>query len=286
MPKNKSGVGIDPADYNRNDGFSPGQPIVVHIPGMDSQKAFNKCGIVPVDNIRKYADPAQPVVVIDAATGARNPIFAEMDAHATEELGPPADHPPEQQLRRGPPLHRRAAQPEERQGQEDPAFQRVQGLSRPPAHAPAAGREAAQAHGVAVQDPAQGRHPAQEADPRLGLHRGERAQPCGARAGGEERRLRRPRRHEPRQRHGGGQLAPTSGLSSRPTSRRAATTCRPASPARTTRSSARSMATMTVPCYLNQNGCPPGSKFAYSNASDMTPNFNQARSRWTCRSSA
>jgi hypothetical protein len=82
MPKNIGGAPIDPTEWNRNDGFSPGQPIVVHIPGLDNQTAFNNSGIVPVTDIRRYDDPGQAVVVIDAATRQRHPVFAEMDSRA------------------------------------------------------------------------------------------------------------------------------------------------------------------------------------------------------------
>ena len=81
-PKNAAGTPIDPTEWNRNDGFSPGQLIVVHIDGMDNQAAFDATGIVPQTNIRKFRQPDQPVVLIDAKTRKRNPIFAELDARA------------------------------------------------------------------------------------------------------------------------------------------------------------------------------------------------------------
>ena len=37
MPANKDGKRIAVADYNRNDGFSPGQSIVVRVKGLDSR---------------------------------------------------------------------------------------------------------------------------------------------------------------------------------------------------------------------------------------------------------
>ena len=74
---------INPVDYNRNDGFSPGQAIVVHIPGMDNQQAFDNTGIVPVTNLGDYSRSTQPVVVINTKTGKRHPVFAELDQVAT-----------------------------------------------------------------------------------------------------------------------------------------------------------------------------------------------------------
>ena len=81
MPANKFGVHIDATDYNRADGFSPGNLITVKIPQVETQAAFDNSGFVPVNNLHKYDDDNQPVVVIDAATGERQPIFAELDAN-------------------------------------------------------------------------------------------------------------------------------------------------------------------------------------------------------------
>jgi len=39
MPENKDGVRIDPRDWNRADGFSPGQQITVFIPGLTTERA-------------------------------------------------------------------------------------------------------------------------------------------------------------------------------------------------------------------------------------------------------
>jgi hypothetical protein len=36
MPRNVGGVPIDPTEYNRNDGFSPGNLIVTKVPGLDT----------------------------------------------------------------------------------------------------------------------------------------------------------------------------------------------------------------------------------------------------------
>jgi hypothetical protein len=79
MPANRFGVHIDPTDYNRADGFSPGNLITIKIPQVETQAAFNNSGFVPVNNLHRYDDDNQPVVVTDAATGERQPIFAELD---------------------------------------------------------------------------------------------------------------------------------------------------------------------------------------------------------------
>jgi hypothetical protein len=75
MPRNKRGKPIRAADYNRSDGFSPGQIIVTHVPGLDLKRSR----AVPVNDLaRTYAKNA-PIVVIDARTGKRQLIWAELD---------------------------------------------------------------------------------------------------------------------------------------------------------------------------------------------------------------
>ena len=81
MPQNKNGVPIDPTDFNRADGFSPGSAITVKIPEVETQAAFDNTGFVPITDPGAYADPDQAAVVIDADTGERQPIFAELDAN-------------------------------------------------------------------------------------------------------------------------------------------------------------------------------------------------------------
>jgi len=83
MPKNTAGTPIDPTDINRADGFSPGNLIVTKIPEVQTPAAFTNSGIVPADDISKYQDANAPVMVFDAATGARQPIYAELDANPT-----------------------------------------------------------------------------------------------------------------------------------------------------------------------------------------------------------
>ncbi len=83
MPANKSGVNIDPSDINRNDGFSPGSPIVTRVPGMDNQQAAQRTGIVPINDLGRTFNDQQPVVVINTKTLARQLIWAEIDANPT-----------------------------------------------------------------------------------------------------------------------------------------------------------------------------------------------------------
>ncbi|HEX4918850.1 MAG TPA: hypothetical protein VFV43_13190, partial [Limnobacter sp.] len=79
MPKNVAGKAIDPTDWNRNDGFSPGQPILTRVPGLDLQKT----GAVPITNIEASLQREQPIVLIDTLTLKKQLIWAEMDANIT-----------------------------------------------------------------------------------------------------------------------------------------------------------------------------------------------------------
>jgi hypothetical protein len=79
MPRNRAGKPIDPTDWNRGDGFSPGSMIVTKVPGMDNARAFANTNPVPITDIGAYGRSDAPVVVIDAATGRRWPIWTELD---------------------------------------------------------------------------------------------------------------------------------------------------------------------------------------------------------------
>lgn len=87
MPQNKDGQPIAAAPYDLNDGFSPGQTILVRIPGLDDPAAFAQTAPVPINHIGRYMDAAAPVVVIDATTGERWPIWSELDSNAATAAG-------------------------------------------------------------------------------------------------------------------------------------------------------------------------------------------------------
>jgi hypothetical protein len=82
MPRNVAGKPIDPTDWNRADGFSPGSLIVAKVPGLDLQKT----GAVPITDLARAYDSDAPIVVLDADTGKRALIWSEMDMTV-----PPAD---------------------------------------------------------------------------------------------------------------------------------------------------------------------------------------------------
>jgi hypothetical protein len=78
-PRDVAGVPIDPTDWNRLDGFSPGSPIVTHVPGMDNPQAFANTHAPTNIDIQRSLDRDSPIVVIDATTGRRWPVWAELD---------------------------------------------------------------------------------------------------------------------------------------------------------------------------------------------------------------
>jgi hypothetical protein len=87
MPRNIAGNPIRPDDWNRNDGFSPGQKIVTKVPGLDNRTAFRRTRAVPITDIARSFDKQQPIVVLNADTRKRHPIWSELDANPAD----PAD---------------------------------------------------------------------------------------------------------------------------------------------------------------------------------------------------
>src|ERR1700736_2286277 len=83
MPANTGGQAISVAEFDRNDGFSPGSSLVVHVPGLDNQQAFQHTGAVGLADMAQAFSRRQPIVVIDARSGHRQLIWSELDANAT-----------------------------------------------------------------------------------------------------------------------------------------------------------------------------------------------------------
>ncbi len=77
MPKNASGVPIDPTAFNRNDGFSPGTPLLLHVNGIDLAQS----GIAPITDIGSSLKRSAPIVIVDTSTGKRVAYWAELDAN-------------------------------------------------------------------------------------------------------------------------------------------------------------------------------------------------------------
>ena len=90
MPRNVTGLPVRPAEWNRNDGFSPGAMALTHVPGLDLEATF---GLDDLDVAWDDTGRAQlrvpalstaadsPIVLLDATTGQRHPFWAELDHH-------------------------------------------------------------------------------------------------------------------------------------------------------------------------------------------------------------
>ena len=72
MPRNVAGTPIDPAEWNRNDGFSPGTPILTDVPGVD----LTKSKAASAADIGASLDRDAPIVLLDTKTGKRTPYWA------------------------------------------------------------------------------------------------------------------------------------------------------------------------------------------------------------------
>jgi hypothetical protein len=81
MPRNKDGTPIDPKDMNRADGFSPGSMLITKVPGLDTLAAARRSRLPGLSDPSKSLAKNSPVVVINARTGKRHPVFAEVDSN-------------------------------------------------------------------------------------------------------------------------------------------------------------------------------------------------------------
>ena len=85
MPRNKDGVPIDPTDANRADGFSPGSMIIVRVPGLDTPAALAASHLPGLADLRASLRKRSPVVVFNARTGKRHPVWAELDSNVKSD---------------------------------------------------------------------------------------------------------------------------------------------------------------------------------------------------------
>jgi hypothetical protein len=84
MPANALGTHIAAAPYNASDGFSQGSVILLKVPGIDTVADVRATGAAPINHIGRYRRPDAPVVVLDATTGKRWPIWVEIDSTASD----------------------------------------------------------------------------------------------------------------------------------------------------------------------------------------------------------
>ena len=82
MPRSLGVKPIDPTEWNRNDGFSPGSPVLTFVPGLDLHKTWGDQRDHIAD-IARYAAPDAPLLIIDSTTGDRWPFWSELDTNAS-----------------------------------------------------------------------------------------------------------------------------------------------------------------------------------------------------------
>jgi hypothetical protein len=82
MPRNVLGKPIDPTELNRNDGWSPGTPILTSVSDLDVRRT----GLATLTNPAASLRADAPAVLLDAKTGQRWPYTAELDANPTDGL--------------------------------------------------------------------------------------------------------------------------------------------------------------------------------------------------------
>ncbi len=78
LPISDHGVRLRTGAYDSSDGFSPGSTLIVHVPGLDNQPALLRTGAAGLLDIGQSMSPNQPIVVLDAQTGQRVPIWTEL----------------------------------------------------------------------------------------------------------------------------------------------------------------------------------------------------------------
>jgi hypothetical protein len=82
-PRNVAGLPVDPTEWNRNDGFSPGSMALTQVPGLDLHATWGS-ELDHIQDLSWYQRPDAPMVLLDADTGERHPFWSELDSHATD----------------------------------------------------------------------------------------------------------------------------------------------------------------------------------------------------------
>jgi hypothetical protein len=75
VPRNVAGVPIDPTEWNRNDGFSPGSALLTYVPSLDLERT----GAATETDIGRSLRATTPIVLLDATSGRRVPHWSELD---------------------------------------------------------------------------------------------------------------------------------------------------------------------------------------------------------------
>ena len=208
-------------------------------------------------------------MVINTRTKKRHLIWSELDANPTNPADVNLLIRPAVNFDEGTRYIVALRNLKDADGNTLPRLGRLQALPRRQAHAQPGDRAAPPAHGVDLPHALAGRHLAPRPLPGLGLHGLLRAQPHPARARDPQRRVRASSATTT--------CATCASRAARPSTRsRASRTSQPAATtaARTARTPswrAASRARSRCPCYLDQPGCPPGSRFNFAHPWDRTP---------------
>jgi hypothetical protein len=78
LPSNRDDQPIDPGEWNRNDGFSANQTLMTRVPGLD----LARTGAVRITDLSASKAADAPIMVIDALSGEKQLVWAELDANA------------------------------------------------------------------------------------------------------------------------------------------------------------------------------------------------------------
>jgi hypothetical protein len=92
-PTNAATQHIEVGPYNTGDGFSPGSVIALKVPGIETAADVKAMHAVPINHLSRYKSANAPVVVIDATTGQRWPIWVEIDSTVKAEKANLEIHP-------------------------------------------------------------------------------------------------------------------------------------------------------------------------------------------------
>jgi hypothetical protein len=87
MPRNVNQKPIEPLAFNASDGFSAGAQILTVVPGMTKNEDLVPSGLPPVTDLAMNAQSNLGVVLLDADTGRKWPVWVEVDQY-TDESGP------------------------------------------------------------------------------------------------------------------------------------------------------------------------------------------------------
>jgi hypothetical protein len=85
VPVNNHGKRMSVSDVNRADGFSPGQPILLRLPGVTTLKAFARTHLPDAGHVGDSMTSRSRLVLADAATGKRWPAWADLDVNVAQK---------------------------------------------------------------------------------------------------------------------------------------------------------------------------------------------------------